>query len=70
VRSQRGYAILRVLERKAFDPAIFEAQKAATEASLLEQKREKLFQAFMNEARERYALERNPAALRRVLGQG
>jgi peptidyl-prolyl cis-trans isomerase D len=70
VRSSAGYGILRVLERKAFDPVAFAAQKAATQSSLLEQKRGQLFQAYMNEARERYEVERNPAALRRVTGQG
>jgi peptidyl-prolyl cis-trans isomerase D len=70
VRSATGYAVLRVLEKKAFDPGAFSSQKAAVESSLLEQKRGQLFQAYMNDARERYAIERNPAALRRVLGQG
>jgi peptidyl-prolyl cis-trans isomerase D len=70
VRSANGYAVLRVLEKKAFDEAAFASQKAGVESSLVEQKRSQLFQAFMNEARERYAIERNPAALRRVSGQG
>jgi parvulin-like peptidyl-prolyl isomerase len=70
VRSASGYAVLRVLERKAFDPVAFATQKAATQSSLLEQKRGRLFQAYMNGARERYEVERNPAALRRVSGQG
>ncbi|HEY6549517.1 MAG TPA: peptidyl-prolyl cis-trans isomerase, partial [Vicinamibacteria bacterium] len=69
VRTAAGYAILRVVERKAFDPAAFAAQKAATESSLVEQKRGQLFQAYMSEARERYPVERNPQALARVLGQ-
>lgn len=69
VRSAAGYAVLRVIERKAFDAAAFAAQKAATESSLVEQKRGQLFQAYMSEARERYPVERNPRALARVLGQ-
>jgi hypothetical protein len=70
VRTTRGYAVLRVLERKGFDPVVFAEQKAAVETSLLEQKRGQLFQAFLSEARDRYVVERNPEALRRVLGQG
>jgi chemotaxis regulatin CheY-phosphate phosphatase CheZ len=69
VRSATGYAVLRVLERKAFDAAAFAAQKAATESSLIEQKRNQLFQAYMSEARARYLVERNPQALARVVGQ-
>jgi parvulin-like peptidyl-prolyl isomerase len=70
VRTAGGFAILRVLERKPFDPAAFAAQKAAVESSLREQKRAQLFQAYLGEAQERYAIVRNPAALRRVRGEG
>jgi peptidyl-prolyl cis-trans isomerase D len=70
VRTSRGYAVLRVLERKGFDPAAFAGQKAAVSESLLEQKRSQLFQAFLSEARDRYVVERNPEALRRMMGRG
>jgi hypothetical protein len=70
VRTARGYAVLRVLERKGFDPTAFAGQKASVESSLLEQKRSQLFQAFLSGARDRYVVERNPGAARRVLGQG
>lgn len=70
LRTTAGFAVLRVLERKAMDPTVFAQQKAAVEESLRQQKRGQLFQAYMNQARDRYAIERNPAALRRVLGQG
>ena len=70
VRTSAGFAILRVLERKAMDPAAFAQQKTSVAESLRQQKRDQLFQAYMNQVRDRYAVERNPAALRRVLGQG
>jgi peptidyl-prolyl cis-trans isomerase D len=70
VRTTAGFAILRVLEHKAIDPAVFAQQRAAVEESLRQQKRGQLFQAYMNQARERYPIERNSAALRRVRGQG
>jgi peptidyl-prolyl cis-trans isomerase D len=70
VRTAKGYAVLRVLERKAADPAAFVTQRATVEASLVEQKRQQLFEAYLSGARERYPVERNAAALRRALGQG
>jgi peptidyl-prolyl cis-trans isomerase D len=70
VRTARGYVVLRVLERKGFDPEAFASQKAAVSESLLEQKRSQLFQAFLSEARDRYVVERNPEALRRLMGRG
>jgi peptidyl-prolyl cis-trans isomerase D len=70
VRTAAGFAILRVLERKVMDPAAFAQQKTSVEESLRQQRRDQLFQAYMNQARDRYAIERNPEALRRVLGQG
>jgi parvulin-like peptidyl-prolyl isomerase len=69
VRSAGGYAVLRVLERKSADPATLAAQRSSVESSLLEQKRQQLFEAFMSGARDRYRVERYPQALRRVLGQ-
>ena len=68
VRVEGGYALLRVLERKAFDPAAFEAQKASLTASLREQKRERLFQAYLAEARRRFPLERRSEVFQRILG--
>jgi peptidyl-prolyl cis-trans isomerase D len=68
VRSANGYAVLRVLERKGFDAAAFGQQKASIEDSLRQEKKSELFQAFLQKARERYAVERNPEALKRLLG--
>ena len=70
VRTAAGFAILRVLERKAIDPVAFAQQKASVEESLRQQRRDQLFQAYMNQARDRYAIERNPEAMRRLTGQG
>ena len=67
VRTPAGYAVLRVLEKKAFDPAAFEAQKAQIAADLKRQKQQQLFQAYMSRARERYTVERHPEALQRLL---
>jgi peptidyl-prolyl cis-trans isomerase D len=68
LRTPAGYAIVRVLERKAFDPAAFAGQQARIAGELRQQKQEQLFRAYMNRARERYTIERRPAAMQRVLG--
>jgi len=68
VRTASGYAILRVLERKPFDPAAFEKQKASLTASLRRERKQELFQAYMSQARQRFAIERNPEAFRRLVG--
>jgi len=68
LRTSGGYAVLRVLERKAFDAAAFAAQKGQIASELKQQKQDQLFRAYMTRARERYTVERNPAALQRVLG--
>lgn len=63
-----GYAVLRVLEKKAFDPQAFEREKAALSASLLEAKRGQFFQAYLAEIRQRAQVERRPEVFRRLLG--
>lgn len=63
-----GYAVLRVVEKKAFDPAAFEGQKAQITSELKQQKQDQLFRSYMAQARERYTIERRPAALQRILG--
>jgi peptidyl-prolyl cis-trans isomerase D len=68
VRTVSGYAVLRVLEKKAFDPAAFEGQKATIVASLKDQRRQQLFRAYLAQARQRYTVERRPEAFQRVLG--
>jgi peptidyl-prolyl cis-trans isomerase D len=68
VRTSSGYAILRVIEKKPFDPVAFEAQKATLLASLRSEKKNQLFQAYMTEARQRFTIERHPEAMKRVVG--
>ena len=70
VRTAGGYAVLRVVERKAFDPVAFATQKAQTTASLRQQKRNELFRAYLNQARDRHPVDRRADVLKRVMGQG
>jgi hypothetical protein len=69
VRAPSGWAVLRVLEKKPFDAAELERQKAQLRASLTQQRQSELFRAFLIAAKDRYPIERNPAAFRRALGQ-
>jgi hypothetical protein len=59
--------VIRILEKKPFDPAAFEKEKASLIASLRQQRREELFRSFMQEARKRVTVQRNVEALRRVM---
>lgn len=68
VRTAAGYAVLRVLEKKPFDPAAFEGQKASITAGLKDQRRQQLFRAYLSQARLRHTVERRPEAFQRVLG--
>jgi len=67
VRAGSGYAVLRVLEKKAFDPQAFEREKAAVTASLQETKRDQFFQAYLNEIRQKARVERRPDVFRRLI---
>jgi hypothetical protein len=67
VRAASGYAVLRVLEKKPFDPTAYESQKATILAGLKDQRRQELFHAFLAQARQRYTVERRPEAFQRVL---
>jgi peptidyl-prolyl cis-trans isomerase D len=69
VRTASGWAILRVLEKKPFDPAELARQKGQIAASLRQQKQAELFRAFVIAARERYVVARDAKAYRRALGQ-
>jgi peptidyl-prolyl cis-trans isomerase D len=68
VRVASGYAVLRVTEKKAFDPAAFEQQKASITSSLRQQKKSQLFQSFLEEARQRVTIERRPDVFKRLVG--
>ncbi len=69
VRVGAGYAVLRVLEKKAFDPEAFARERATLVASLKQQKQGQLFQAYLGQARDRYTIERKADAFKRVMGQ-
>jgi len=69
VRTAAGWAVLRVLEKKPFDPAELAKQKGQIAASLRQQKEQELFRAFVVAARERYEIARDAKAYRRALGQ-
>jgi peptidyl-prolyl cis-trans isomerase D len=69
VRTQSGWAVLRVLEKKPFDAAQFASQKPRLRASLREQRQAEVFSAFLAAARDRYQITRNAEAYRRALGQ-
>lgn len=66
VRTPSGWALLRVLDRKAFDRAAFEKDKESTLAQLRDERRSRLFQAYLQQARQRYKIERRPDVLRRL----
>lgn len=68
VRTPSGWALLRVLERTPFDPAAFEKDKDALRAQLRDERKARVFQAYMQQARQRYRVERRPDVFRRVLG--
>lgn len=68
LRTPGGYAVVRILEKKPFDPVAFEGQKAQLIRDLRQQKQDQLFRSYMTQARARYTVERRPAALQRVLG--
>jgi peptidyl-prolyl cis-trans isomerase D len=67
LRVRNGYAVLRVLEKKAFDPAAFAKEKDALAASLRQTRRQQLFRAYMSQARARFPVERR-ADLESVVG--
>jgi len=67
VRAAGGWAVIRVLEKKAFDPAAFEKEKPSIATSLREEKKQQLFQAFLEQAKQRYPVERNLSALQRAV---
>jgi len=62
-----GYAVIRVLEKKPFDPAAFEKEKPSITTSLRGEKKQQLFQAFLDQARRRYTVEENSSALQRAV---
>ena len=68
LRTASGYAVVRVLEKKAFDPTAFEHERAGLAASQLEAKRSQFFQAYLAELRQRAQVERRPDVFKRIVG--
>jgi parvulin-like peptidyl-prolyl isomerase len=62
-----GMAIIRVLEKKAFDPAAFEKEKAQLLTSLRAERRQELFRAYLEEARRRFPVQRHVDVYRRAM---
>jgi peptidyl-prolyl cis-trans isomerase D len=58
VRVGAGYAVLRVLERKAFDAAAFDKEKDVVAAGMRDARKQQLFRAYMTQARQRFPVER------------
>jgi hypothetical protein len=56
------------MEKKGVDPAAFERDKAGLESSLRENRRSQLFQAYLAQARQRYAIEKRSDAFRDLIG--
>jgi parvulin-like peptidyl-prolyl isomerase len=70
LRTNAGYAILRVTAKKEYDPGAFAAAKDGIADGLRQQKRTQLYQAFLVTARDRYAIERSATAFKRVMSRG
>jgi peptidyl-prolyl cis-trans isomerase D len=68
IRVGSGYAVLRVTEKKPFDPQAFERERASLAASLLEAKRNQFFQAYLADIRQRAQVERRPEVFKRLVG--
>jgi peptidyl-prolyl cis-trans isomerase D len=62
-----GYALVRVIERKAFDAAAFAKEKDTVSGTLREARKQQLFRSYMTQARQRFPVERF-GTLDRTLG--
>lgn len=68
VRTPSGFALLRVLEKKNVDEAALQSQKPALMAQLRDERRSRLFQAYLSQLRQRYPVERRAEVFRRLVG--
>ena len=66
VRVADGWAVLRALEKKPFDPIVFEQQKQQLGDSLRDRKANQRFQAYLDSARDRFPIQINPDAWERA----
>lgn len=68
VQVESGWAVLEVLEREPFDPVAFAGERTQLASSLRQQKRNRFFEAYMNEVRDRFRVERVPDVYRQIVG--
>ncbi len=68
VRTPSGWAVLRVLERTAFDASAYTKERDALVTQLRDERRGRVFQSYMQDARRRYPVERHADVFRRVVG--
>jgi peptidyl-prolyl cis-trans isomerase D len=68
VRTPSGWALMRVIDKRSFDPAAFEKQRASIAAQMRQQRKGELFQAYMSQARQRVTVEKSPEAFRKLVG--
>lgn len=68
VRTPAGYAVLRLLEKKPVDEGALARERASLVASLRDERRNRLFQSYLEQLRQRYAVERHADVFRRVVG--
>jgi peptidyl-prolyl cis-trans isomerase D len=66
VRLPRGYAVIRVLEKKPVDSAAFAREKESLVSSLTDERRGQMFRAYLVEARKRFPVEKRTDVLRRA----
>jgi len=70
VRIPAGFAILRILEKKFFDPLAFEKERENLTADLRREHGYEFFQSYLAQLRQKFPVERRPDALKRVVGDG
>jgi len=68
IRTPQGYVILRVTAKQPFDAAAFARQKEALIANLRRERQGRLFQAYLSQVRQRFAVTRDAEVFRRVVG--
>jgi peptidyl-prolyl cis-trans isomerase D len=63
IRTETGAVIVKVLERKDVTPAEISAGKAQVRDELVNERRSRFYQSYMNKAREKMRINTNPATL-------
>jgi peptidyl-prolyl cis-trans isomerase D len=68
VRTSSGYAVIEVLEHEPFDASRLQEQRPEIARTLLQQKRNQAFQAWLNQVRRAIEVDRVPEVYERVVG--